>query len=330
MESISSRLQGLFNELELIDDPRRDPLRVILQSCISDVLAFESNFGFSNLVKENEALKEKVGALEADESAQIEVLRDELKVLSKENTARKEEENYPTLTPEQFWILEILPLESQGGFSVQKIAEVADIPEGEVEIHLDFLKSKLANHTDDSPTRRVWFCSVPGTKYLLAMKAGEEHLKYDRLPQLDDKSDDILRRLDRAKNAWPTSLIIGCGPDSLNYERLARRLQVLERSKLVKSDDGGISWRIDQMGRTYVSQHRGARRIFEVAGMELDAMRILANGRITSIEACAASFGVKVDQVHSILFRLENLGFVQRIGPCRLTEAGEEYLRKHP
>lgn len=277
MESISSRLQSLFNELELVDDARRDPIRVVLQTCITDTRAAESNFGFPDLVKQNEELKsllhakqEEFDAYKASSESQRNVLRLELEGLLKEKAKRDESEKYPTLPREQFWILEVLPVESVGCLKALEIAEKADLPINEVDVHLSqilALSPNLANHTYDQPKNWKWFCTTAGTKYLMAVRADPEQLaQYERIPRLDCEDERLLGAVGNfaSCNAFGIEMAFrGSARAGGASEDIMRRLSGLRGKGLIGANGldnkQGPSWFILELGKAYFSEHRGPR-----------------------------------------------------------------------
>lgn len=190
MERISTRLQGIFNELELINDPKRDPIKVVLQECISAIASVEANFRFLDLEEDNERLKAELESLKKDSAAQIQILRSELDALLKKQAEREQKE--AELPEPQMRILWGLPSTSEPAVSLSQLYAQLNMPRDEFDVHFGQLeKLRYATTASDGwggsgAARRT----DAGNKYVLAKRmAGEEPprtKKYANLPEIEE------------------------------------------------------------------------------------------------------------------------------------------------
>lgn len=221
----------------------------------------EAKAQIASLQSENHSLKEQRNAQKKDYDALLATVNEEIDTLRKEKTDR--EEKAADFPKEQFWILETLPPESKGSLKMYELADAVGLPISEVEVHLDQLKSmqpSLVYHTHNQPISRGWYCTIAGTKCLMAMRAGDEHLKNKRSPKLDDGDERILAAL-KGSSAGATAQGIDMGirhaSNKFTADRVEARLSYLAGLRYAVKD--GRTWKIAEGGIAYFGEHRGRR-----------------------------------------------------------------------
>lgn len=274
MESISTRLQGIFNELELIDDPRRDPIRIVLQGCISDVLSFETNFGFPDLVKQCEGLKKELEAYKlvkedeldahkTESREQINALAERLEEASKKvATSDQKPANAPQSCSEKgFTILNCLETASGTHQTVDDIAGKCLMTPAQVTIELDTIKELVQCTYPLIGGKHVMVVhrTIAGDKYVVEHWGKQE----DALPGIQER---ILLLLSRAyMRSMDEHVIHGalCAVgEKLSFEDLLGHLNELKGKNHVHRDPlplkpgAGYEWILGSNGTIYLGKRR--------------------------------------------------------------------------